>query len=92
MMQLTTKGVPIDQLAELEYDKSVLFFGVVPLVVIAVLAVICLVLYFVRRSKNWNDLGEAMRVDEGGGRENPDGFTTEEMQAMDTTQESQRRV
>ena len=88
-MQLTTDKVPIDQLAELEYDKSVLFFGVVPLVVIGVLAVICLVLYIVRRSKNWNDLGESMRAEDAEPG-NQDGFSTQEMAAMDATKPSQR--
>ena len=88
-MQLSTDKVPIDQIAELEYDKSVLFFGVVPLVVIGVLAVICLVLYLVRRSKNWNDLGEAMRAEDAASG-NQEGFSTQEMQAMDATKPSQR--
>ncbi len=36
-----------------------------PLGVIAAIAIVCVILYFYRRSKNWNDLGEAMRIDGG---------------------------
>ncbi len=92
-MDQAAEKVPVDQLAQLEYDKSVLFFGVVPLIVIAVLAVICLVLYYVRRSKSWNELGEAMRIDDGDkplGSGTPEGFGTKDLQELDPTKPSQR--
>lgn len=63
--ELQTDKIPIDQLATLGDDNSLLMLGLVPLVVIVVVGVLVTILYYYRRSKNWNDLGEAMRLDDG---------------------------
>ena len=87
-------ALPIDQLAKMDGDKSLLFFGIVPLVVIGILAIIGGILYFVRRGKNWNELGEAMRGDndETTGAQMPaaSGFSTGELAEMDPTTPSRR--
>jgi hypothetical protein len=57
--------VPVDQLARLEQDRSVLFFGMIPLLVLAGVTIMAVALYFYRRGKNWNEIGEAMRIDDG---------------------------
>lgn len=62
--RLTTDKIPFDQLAPLDYDKSILFFGVVPMFVAGLLLVSCVALYFYRRGKQWNELGPAMRLDD----------------------------
>jgi Mg2+/citrate symporter len=54
--------VPVDQLAQLDYDKGAFFFGIIPLVAIGVLCIIGLAIYLFRRGKNWNELGEEMRL------------------------------
>ncbi len=82
--------VPVDELAQLEYDKSVLFFGVVPLVVIGILALAAVGLYFFRRGKNWNELGEAMRIDDGDKPLTDDAFNTKDIADMEPTKPSQR--
>jgi hypothetical protein len=56
--------LPLDQLAQLDYDKSIQFFAMVPLALILALAVAYFALYLYRRTRSWNELGEAMRVHE----------------------------
>ena len=63
--ELTSDKLPIDSLAALDQDNSLLMLGVVPIVIVVVIGVLFLILNMYRRSKNWNDLGEAMRLDEG---------------------------
>ncbi len=87
---LTADKFPSDQVAQMD-DKSVLFFGIVPLVIIGILAIAAAALYFFRRGKNWNDLGDAMRIDEG---DKPvtsdDSFNTKDIAEMEPTKPSQR--
>jgi hypothetical protein len=87
----TTEKATNDQLAQLESDKSVLFFGIVPLVIIVVAGVACGILYFARRKKNWNELGDAMRIDDGD-KPIPEGapFDSAEAGDLDPTKPSQR--
>ena len=87
---LQQEKVPIDQLAQLEYDKSIFFFGVVPLVVIGILAVAAVALYYFRKGKNWNELGEAMRLDDGDKPVTDDTFNTKDIADMEPTKPSQR--
>jgi hypothetical protein len=63
--ELTGDKLPIDSLAALDQDNSLLMLGVVPLVIVVVIGILFLVLNMYRRSKNWNELGEAMRLDDG---------------------------
>ena len=89
-MELAADRMPIDQLAQLEYDKGILFFGIVPIVVICAFAAVCVVLYFYRRSKNWNDLGEAMRLDDEPETPQNETFATGDIAEMEPTKPSQR--
>jgi hypothetical protein len=57
--------LPIDSLATLNDDSSLLMLGIIPAVVIIVVALIFLGIYLYRRGKSWNELGEAMRLDDG---------------------------
>ncbi len=86
----TADKFPLDQLALMD-DKSALFFGIVPLVIIGVLAIVAAVVYLMRRGKNWNDLGDAMRIDDG---DKPvtsdDSFNTKDIAEMEPTKPSQR--
>lgn len=87
---LTTDKIPVDQLAHMD-DKGVLFFGVLPLIIVGVLAVAAVALYFMRKGKNWNTLGEAMRIDDGDRPlANDDSFNTKDIAEMDLTKPSQR--
>jgi len=90
--QQAGETLPVNELAQLDQDKTVLFFGTIPLIAITVLALACIAVYFFRRGKNWNDLGEAMRLDpESEGKDAAvSGFSTREMQEMDPTKPSQR--
>ncbi len=63
--ELTGDKLPIDNLAALNEDNSLLMLGIVPLVIVAVIGILFLALNMYRRSKNWNELGEAMRLDDG---------------------------
>jgi len=63
--ELTGDKLPLDNLAALDQDNTLLMLGIVPLVIVAVIGILVLVLNMYRRSKNWNDLGEAMRLDDG---------------------------
>ena len=63
--ELTGDKLPIDNLAALDQDNSLLMLGIVPLAVVVLIGILFLVLNMYRRSKNWNDLGEAMRLDDG---------------------------
>ena len=79
--------VPVDQLAKLEQDRSVLFFGMIPLIVLGGVAIMAVVLYFYRRGKNWNEIGEAMRIDDGDkpiGPEGGEAITTRDIAALPT--------
>lgn len=57
--------LPIDSLATMNDEGTMLLLGVVPAVVVVVIAVVFTVVYFYRRSKSWNEIGEAMRLDHG---------------------------
>ncbi len=63
--ELTSDKLPMDNLAALDQDNSLLMLGIVPLVIVVVIGVLFLIINMYRRSQNWNDLGEAMRLDEG---------------------------
>jgi hypothetical protein len=63
--ELQGDKLPIDSLATLNDDNSLLMLGIVPVAVILVLGLLFFVLQLYRRSKNWNELGEAMRLDDG---------------------------
>ena len=89
-MELAADKVPIDQLAQLEYDKGILFFGIVPIVVIAAFAAVYVALYFYRRGKNWNDLGEAMRLPDEPEAPVNETFATGDIAEMESTKSSQR--
>lgn len=82
--------IPVNDIAAFD-DQSVLFFGVVPLVIIGILAVAAAAVYFIRRGKNWNELGEAMRIDEGDKPvSSDDSFNTKDIAEMEPTKPSQR--
>lgn len=57
--------LPIDSLAALNDDNSLFLLGLIPAVVIGIVALVFLAIYLFRRGKSWNELGEAMRLDEG---------------------------
>jgi len=56
--------VPVDQLAHMDYDKGAFILGLFPLVAIGVICAAGLGLYLFRRGKNWNEIGEEMRLPE----------------------------
>jgi hypothetical protein len=63
--ELTGDMQPIDNLAALNQDNSLLMLGIVPLIIAVVIGVLFLILNMYRRRKNWNDLGDEMRLGEG---------------------------
>lgn len=69
----TEDRVPVDLLAQLDYDKSAAFFAIVPLVIMGVLAVAIGGVYLYRRGRTWNELGESMRLDDDPASTHPDG-------------------
>lgn len=78
--RLTTEPIPIDQLAQLDYDKSLFFFGIVPIFAVGSLFLVFIALYFYRRGKQWNEIGEAMRLeDDAPNPVRPSGFDTNEL-------------
>lgn len=62
--QVPPDKLPIGALAQMDYDKSLLWFGIVPLLAVMVVALIYAVLYYYRRGRSWNELGQAMRDEE----------------------------
>ena len=56
--------VPVDQLAHMDYDKGAFILGLLPLVAIGVVCAAGVGLYFFRRGKNWNEIGQEMRLPE----------------------------
>ncbi len=89
---LTIQGDKLEDtaLAKMD-DKDAMFFGVIPLVIIGVFAVGAAVLYFMRRGKNWNELSDSMRIDDG---DKPvtseESFNTRDISEMEPTKPSQR--
>jgi hypothetical protein len=80
---------PEDQ-AKLD-DRNVLFFGIVPVVLIVVLAIAAGVVYYVRRRKNWNELDNEMKIDDGDKPVTSDeSFNTRDIAEMEPTRPSQR--
>lgn len=72
-------------------DSNALFFGIVPLVIIGVLALGAAALYFARRGKNWNELSDSMRIDDGDKPVTSDeSFNTRDISEMEATKPSQR--
>lgn len=89
--KLVTDKVPVDQLAQLDYDKSVFFFGVVPILAVCGILLVYVALYFYRRGKQWNEIGEAMRLEEEPGTASrQSGFSTAELANLDPTRPSER--
>lgn len=92
--KLNTDKMPLDQLATLGDDSSLLMLGIIPVVVVVVVGIVFAILYFYRRSKNWNDLGEAMRLDDGDepiANSNFDtNFNTQNISRMDPTMPAKR--
>jgi hypothetical protein len=88
---LVTDKVPVDQLAQLDYDKSVFFFGIVPILAVCAILLVYVALYFYRRGKQWNEIGEAMRFEEEPGTASrQSGFSTAELANLDPTKPSER--
>jgi hypothetical protein len=48
----------------MDYDKGAFILGLFPLVAIGVICAAGLGLYLFRRGKNWNEIGEEMRLPE----------------------------
>ena len=87
----TTEQLGPDPLARLDDDNSAFVLGMVPLVLMAVLALACVIIYFIKRQKNWHELDEALRIDGGDTPVGSDAhFTTRDLQEMDPTRPSQR--
>lgn len=63
-MEQTVDKLPIDHLAELDADQTIFYVSVVPLFFLVALTIAWFVLYVIKRAKNWNEIGEAMRIDE----------------------------
>jgi hypothetical protein len=89
--KLVTDKVPVDQLAQLDYDKSVFFFGIVPILAVCAILLVYVALYFYRRGKQWNEIGEAMRLEEEpGAASRQSGFSTAELANLDPTRPSEQ--
>lgn len=89
--KLVTDKVPVDQLAQLDYDKSVFFFGIVPILAVCAILLVYVALYFYRRGKQWNEIGEAMRLEEEPGTASrQSGFSTAELANLDPTRPSEQ--
>jgi hypothetical protein len=79
-----------DALQNYDAEGTTFLFGVVPLVVIVVFAVVWFVIYNVKKKKLEKDLASAM-IDDGESQKMPvSNFSTREMQDMDPTKPSQR--
>jgi len=92
--ELTGDKLPYDQLAALNQDNSLLMLGIVPLVIVVIIGILFIALNLYRRSKNWNDLGEAMRLDEGdqpvGDDDFDKNFSTQNISRLDPTLPAKR--
>lgn len=84
---------PNEHMAQLENDSSVMMLGIIPLGVILLVFVTGAVMYMIRRHKNWSELGDAMRIDDGDkplGKSGVEQFNTRELEGMEPTRPSQR--
>ncbi len=79
-----------DALQNFDAEGTTILFGVVPLVAIAVLALVWFVLYTIKKKKMEKDLASAM-IDDGESQPaSASDFSTRDMQEMDPTKPSQR--
>ena len=83
-----TESLGPDPLAKLEDDNSAFVLGMVPVIIVSVLALGCVALYFHRRRKNWNELDDVLKIDGGDSPIGHSHFTTKDMQDLEPTRPS----
>jgi hypothetical protein len=91
--QAQAEDKPNEHMAQLENDSSVMMLGIIPLGVILLVFVTGAVMYVIRRRKNWSELGDALRIDDGDkplGKSAVEHFSTRELEGMEATRPSQR--
>lgn len=83
---LATDKLPIDQLAHMDYDRTVFFLSTAPLWSAALILIVFIGLVYYRRAKQWNEIGPAMRLDDDVQPETPQPksqFATAELAALE---------
>lgn len=79
-----------DALQSFDAEGTTMLFGVVPIVVILILAAVWFVIYSIKKKKMETELAAAMIDDSEAGKVPTSSFNTQDMQDMDPTKPSEK--
>ena len=89
---LRTNDIPLDQLSAMANDQTIVYFSVIPLIILGVLAIAWFTIYSIRRKKSWQDLGAAMKEETESMQTIDEDFPESKMSSLKETVPSKKRL